>query len=352
MKYRGIVYDVGLNFGGTNLSVPSFDINLVKYDMHAIAHDLHANAVRIEGEEISRLITATRVACSEGLTVFFNPWKMEVGVEETRAYLEEAAEAAETLRDDGMDIIFIASCEYTIFNKGVFPGDSFNDRVTWFGTQLAGNPPDAKHIAESVREKSPKLNEILRSFVESVRRKFRGQVTYSAGTWELVDWSIFDIVGIDYYRRGESEEEYVAGLDLYRHGKPLVVIEFGCCAYDGAAKRGDGGFALLKGTNPDGTGKFKDDVVPIRSEREQADYVGTQLELFAGADVHATFVFLFSFPLMPLGEGASDMDMMSFSLVKTLPSQSPTSKIMPPWEPKEAFHRIADIYKRMAEATV
>ncbi|PVH89809.1 hypothetical protein DL98DRAFT_5318 [Cadophora sp. DSE1049] len=352
MKYRGIVYDVGLNFGGAKLSVETFNTDLVKYDMRTIAHDLHANAVRIEGEDISRLVMATRAAHAEELIVFFNPWKMEVGAEETRAYLEEAAGAAETLRIEGVDIVFVAGCEYTIFNKGIFPGDSFNDRVMWFGTQLSGKPPDAKHIPESIREKSPKLNRILSSFAESARRRFGGPVTYSAGTWEVVDWSIFDIVGIDYYRREESDEEYVAGLELHRHGKPLVVMEFGCCAYEGAAKRGDGGFMLLKGTNPDGTGIFMDNIVPTRSEREQADYVGTQLELLAGADVHAVFVFVFSFPIMPLGEGASDMDMMSFSLVKTMPDQDSESKAIPPWVPKKAFHRIADFYKRHAESTV
>ncbi|KAH7419150.1 hypothetical protein BKA64DRAFT_699185 [Cadophora sp. MPI-SDFR-AT-0126] len=181
MKYWGIVYDVGLNFGGAKLSVETFNIHLVEYDPRTIAHDLHANAVRIEGEDIDRLVTATRAAHAEGLTVFFNPWNMEAAVEETRAYLEEAVEAAETLRIEGVDIVFVAGCEYTIFNKGVFPGDSFNDRVMWFGTQLSGNPPVAKSIPDSVREKSPKLNTILRSFAEGVRRKFGGLLTYSAG---------------------------------------------------------------------------------------------------------------------------------------------------------------------------
>ncbi|KAB2569517.1 hypothetical protein DBV05_g11807 [Lasiodiplodia theobromae] len=358
MKYRGVVYDVGLRFQEASLSVEPFDPQLVSHDMRTIATDLHANAVRIEGEDIPRLATAARAARAAGLTVFFNPWKMNAGVDETRAYLAEAAQVAETLRTEeggggGVDddIVFVAGCEYTIFSKGVFPGESFNERVAWFGSQLSGGSMAAEDLPQPVRAMAPKLNEVLRSFVEVVRARFGGPLTYSSGTWELVDWDMFDIVGIDYYRRGETEEKYVEGLQRHRFGKPLVVMEVGCCAYEGAAARGDGGFVLLKGTNPDGSGIFQDDVVPTRSEREQADYIGTQLGLLANADVHAVFVYVFSFPCMRAGEGAKDLDMMSFSLVKTFPDHDPRSKAMPPWAPKESFHRVADFFRSHAAAT-
>jgi len=163
----------------------------------------------------------------------------------------------------------------------------------------------------------------------------------------VVDWDIFDIIGIDYYRRGESKEQYVAGLDRHRFGKPLAVMEVGCCAYEGAAERGDGGFMLLKSTNPDGNGIFEGGVVPTRSEREQADYLGTQLDLLASADVHAVFVYVFSMPCMRKGEGPSDLDMMCFSLVKYFPDRDPRSNAMPPWERKESFHRVAEFFRSM-----
>jgi hypothetical protein len=76
MKFRGVVYDVGLRFVPDQpYSVESFNRALVKHDLHVIAKDLHATAVRIEGEEIDRLVAATRIAHAEGLTVFFNPWR-------------------------------------------------------------------------------------------------------------------------------------------------------------------------------------------------------------------------------------------------------------------------------------
>ncbi|UQE79286.1 hypothetical protein EFK13_01020 [Bacillus cabrialesii] len=64
------------------------------YDINTIAHNLHANAIRIEGEEIGRLVVAAHTAHAAGLTVFFNPWKMGATIEETRSYLAEAAEEA------------------------------------------------------------------------------------------------------------------------------------------------------------------------------------------------------------------------------------------------------------------
>ena len=348
MKYRGVVYDVGLNFSGTGFSVEPFNPALVEYDMKTIADGLYANAVRIEGEEITRLQIAARSAHSMGLKVFFNPWKMNATTEETRAYFEEAAKTAERLREEGIDLVFIAGCEYTIFNKGVFPGDSFNDRVMFLGPQFPSGHM-IEDIPQALRDKSVELNKVLRSFVEVIRSHFGGQITYSAGSWEVVDWDIFDIVGIDYYRRGETAEKYVSCLDRYRIGKPLAVLEVGCCAYEGAAERGDGGFVLLKGTDPDGTGIFENDIVPTRSEKEQANYVGTQLELLNNAGVDAAFIFLFSFPCLPAGKGARDLDMMSFSLVKTFPEKDSRSRDMPPWVPKESFHRVADVFRSMEQ---
>ncbi|KAL2838555.1 hypothetical protein BJY01DRAFT_219932 [Aspergillus pseudoustus] len=348
MKYRGVVYDVGLNFTGTGFSVEPFNPALVEYDMCTIANDLHANAVRIEGEEIHRLELASRSAHSMGLKVFFNPWKMNAGIDETRAYYEEAAQTAERLRSEGIDLVFVAGCEFSIFSQGIFPGDSFNERAMFLGSQFPTGHR-LEDISQELRDKSVELNRVLLSFVEGIRAKFGGPITYSSGSWEVVDWEMFEMVGIDYYRRGETAEKYVSGLQRYKVGKPLAVLEVGCCAYEGAAERGDGGFIVLKGTNPDGTGIFENGIVPTRSEKEQAAYVGTQLGLLASAEVEAAFIYLFSFPCMPTGEGARDLDLACYSLVKTFPEQDPRSKSMPPWAPKLSFHRVAEIFASMRQ---
>ena len=44
----------------------------------------------------------------------------------------------------------------------------------------------------------------------------------------------FDIVGLDYYAYFETDAEYTTDLDTYRRwGKPLMVLEFGCCTFTG-----------------------------------------------------------------------------------------------------------------------
>ncbi|WP_342611980.1 hypothetical protein [Burkholderia ambifaria] len=347
MKYRGVVYDVGLRFTADNpYSVDRFDPELVSYDINAIATALHANAIRIEGEEIERLVTASRIAHAAGLSIFFNPWKMNVPIAELPAYFAQAARAAEQLRGEGADIVFVAGCEMSLFNEGILEGSTVMERVKGvIGLGAAAKSGDG----ELLRAKATLLNDTLDKIVAAVvRGAFNGRVTYSAGMWEMVDWRAFDIVGIDHYRSNESAKEYVGALDRYRLDKPLVVMEVGCCAYEGAGKLGAGGFMRLQGTNPDGTGIFMDGIIPTRSEQEQAAYVEEQLELLNEAGIDGVFIYVFSFPSYRYREGARDLDMMSFSLVKTYPDDQSESGQMPPWEPKEAFHRIARIYKKLA----
>ena len=102
---------------------------------------------------------------------------------------------------------------------------------------------------------------------------------------------------------------------------------------------------ILQGINPDGTGRFVDNVVPIRSEQEQADCVEEQLELLHNPGVDGVFICVFSLPTYPADEGAKDLDMISFSLVETFSGYDPRASRMPPWAPKESFWRVARFYK-------
>ena len=348
MKYRGVVYDVGLQFSPGPFSVDPFHAEQVFYDMAVIANELNANAVRIEGEEISRLVIASEAAHEAGLKILFNPWKMNANEEETIKYMSEASVEAEKLREKGFNIVFVTSCEYSIFSKGAFPGDTFNERVM-FMIENGGAPGHEGTKSQEYVNSMYKLNEILSKICKAVRANFNGLLTYSSGTWEDVDWSIFDIVGIDYYRRGESSEDYLEKLSTYKiSGKPLLVMEVGSCAYDGAGKLGDGGFIPFQGVNPDGTVIYKDDKIPVRNEKEQADYVETQVKLLSTSVAEGTFIYVFAFPIMPYSEEiGKDMDMTSFSLVKSFAKEDARSKTVPNWEKKEAFHRLANIYKNI-----
>ena len=50
---------------------------------------------------------------------------------------------------------------------------------------------------------------------------------------------------------------------------------------------------------------------------------------------------------MPYRSTGFDQDMTAYSLVKTYPADNGRSRLMPPWEPKEAFYRLAEIYREL-----
>lgn len=342
MKTFGVAYDVGLQFAPGDTSVEPFDAAHVEFDMQTIANDLHANAVRIIGQHLDRLETAGRLAHAAGLSAYLVPWKIDIQPDEFEDYIREAAKVAERLRQEGGDVVFVVGCELTIFAAGIFPGAGYMDRIGWFASEMQGGGGSVDAPSAAVLEKSDDLNKLLKHLVATVRSVFRGKVTYAAGGWEAVDWSIFDIVGVDHYRRGESSSDYVERLKRHRQdGKELVVMEFGCCTFTGASQHGDGGgFAAMQGTNPDGTPQWVGGVAPERNETEQADYIAEQLELIAPI-ADGAFVFIFNFPIYPHTPGPNDLDIASFSLVKHFPADDPRSQQVPAWEPKESFDRLA-----------
>lgn len=349
-KYRGVVYDVGLNFTGDGLSVPTFSSELVEYDIKIIARILHCNAIRIEGEVIERLVAASRIAHKEGLSVLFNPWKMNANAAELKPYYIEAARAAELLRQEGVDLIFVAGCEFTIFQRGILPGETLTERLSNIGALFSEG---FEKLPEKMAPLSERINQHLKEFVIGIRNEYKGKVSYAALAFEQIDWSIFDIVGIDHYRSAETEEQYVHHFNSYKvHGKPVFCMEVGCCTYEGAGTLGAGGFTILESVNPDGTINFRDSKPPKRSETEQADYVETQVTLLANNDADGIFVFVFSFPIYPhyKSDPRKDLDVVSFALVKTFPQDDPRSMEMPPWAPKESFHRLATLYSQMDQA--
>lgn len=346
MKYRGIVYDVGLKYTEGSFSVDSFNVDLVRYDLSVIANILRANTVRIEGENINRLVAATKIANSYGLKVFFNPWKMNADEQETISYMSEAAKAAEKLRREGIDLVFVTGCEYSVFSNGIFEGNNVNERIASLSSIFKNSDKNATN--KIYAKKMANLNRILANICRAVRSDFKGQVTYSSGTWEHVDWNLFDIVGVDYYRDVQTDKEYMDGIKRYvSFRKPVVVMEVGCCAYRGAAKRGGFGFSILQGTTADGNAIYEGGITPIRSEKEQADYNGTQIRLLNGAGIDGMFIFVFSFPIMPYRETGFDADMTSYSLVKTYPQIDVRSKNIPSWSPKESFYHVADAYRQL-----
>jgi hypothetical protein len=121
-----------------------------------------------------------------------------------------------------------------------------------------------------------RLAEFLNDAVTAARSTFGGRVTYSAGTWEVVDWSPFDAVGSNLYRDAHNVATYRDDLRrLFDHNRPVLITEFGCAAHRGAAAKGPNGDDIVDWSTdtPTLTG------APIRDEQVQAEYIDELLDL-------------------------------------------------------------------------
>ena len=125
MNRKGVCYDVGRLMMGQNWR-PNFDPKIVHRELEIIKKDLHCNAVRINGLDVERLVSASEDALSQGLEVWFSPEMWDKSQEETLHYLAEAASAAEKLRQKWQGkIIFSVGSELTLFMQGIIEGDNF-----------------------------------------------------------------------------------------------------------------------------------------------------------------------------------------------------------------------------------
>jgi hypothetical protein len=343
MRYRGIQYDTGVHFSPRQLSRETFAKDLVRYELTAIKRRLHANAVRLVGEDLTRMRFAAEVAFELGLSIFLQPWLVDAEQGSTLRLLAEAAEMAEQIRRDGADVVLVVGQEASLFTAGFIPGANVYERIDWMVTLRDRGA--GKSAIEAV---SQDLTAFLASATASSRQFFSGAVTYAAGTWEQIDWSPFDLVGLDYYRQSQTDTEYAQGLrDARRFGKPVLVTEIGCCAYEGADAAGGLGWDLLDEW-AEGGPCWKSGRPPVRSEATQARYLTTQLSLFAGQEVDGVFVFTLSAPYLPHDpvDPSRDFDMTSFSLTKLFRPDTERGCRFPPWEPKMAFHAVSDAYAR------
>jgi hypothetical protein len=152
-------------------------------------------------------------------------------------------------------------------------------------------------------------------------------------------------------RRSDRFAEFLR--NFFVHGRPVVVTEFGCCTYQGAADAGGMGWGIVEPSQfpPKWTGTY------VRDEREQADELADALATFEAAGMYAVFLMTFAAPLLPhSSDHAYDLDMASYSLVKSYapPPAHPdgpwdatrrgsTYRDMP-WEPKDSFHAVARFY--------
>ena len=314
MRRRGVSYDVGRVLGLS--SRPVFDAQVVHRELEVIKNDLHCNAVRICGRDLDRILVAAEDALDQGFEVWLSPELWNKNRARTLAYVEKAAAAAEPLRARWPDrLVLSVASEATLFVKGIVPGSTLPKRLKrLFRVGRTG-------YVEPLRD-------FLTKAVVSARRGFHGPITYASLPFEQVDWSLFDIVGVDHYRDARINDKYVEMLQpLLSVGKPVVVTEFGMRSYRGAESSGSLGFGIVNSWSQllhslPVVGSF---VRPrlnkgtyIRDESLQANEILETLTVLEESGVDGAFVCTFVEPIAPFSDDpAHDLDMSALSLVKT-----------------------------------
>ncbi len=336
MKLKGVCYDVGRVIAGENQR-PVFDERIARRELEIISRDLHCNAVRICGRDPERVITAAEIALELGLHAWLSPELWDHPPAEVLDYLNDAARAAERLRQQAPEhVVFSVGSEATMLMPGILPGKTVLDRV--------GNP--LRLATTMLRLKTGAHNKPLNHFLTQAssvaRAAFHGPITYASIPIETVDWTLFDIIGVDYYRGRKNRDTYAQRLGRYLAlGKPVVITEVGCCTYQGAEDKGGRGFLIVDRRHPD-------QIKPgyVRDEALQAREVTDMITVLDAAGVEGAFVLGFASPtLVHRDDPLRDFDMASYSLVKTLPTG--TTYPNTPWEPKESFRALAQTYQAL-----
>lgn len=315
---------------GISYAVEGIPLGSVRADLRVIREELHCTAVMLIGTDPMELAAAARHALDAGLDVYVRPYLADARPPRLRTHLADVAAAAEELRRryPGRVTLLVGS-EFSLSSRGMVPGRWVFLRLQvilrwrrWFDRRI-----------------TRKLNALLADLLAVARREFAGPVTYAAAFWERVDWSAFDVAGVNFYRLGDDPGGYERRLHalVAEAGKPVVVTEFGCGAHVGADRRGPGSFLIVNWfAQPP---RIRDG--HVRDEAVQAAYLAELIELYADAGVHGCFVFTFTMPDFPHHpDPRLDLDMAGFGVVAALPDGR--------WTPKQAFGEVAKRYARLA----
>lgn len=348
MRRKGVCYDVGRELEGRSWR-PDFRPEEARRELGIIAGDLHCTAVRIQGADLPRLGWTAQVALELGLEVWLSPELWDRDAEDTLAHLVSAAGVAEELRHAYPGRVFLSvGSELCMFMRGIIPGDTVPERIA--------RPDLYSFLRTQAAQES--LNQFLARAAAAVRPVFGGQITYCALMTEQVDWTRFDVAAVDMYRDKLTRPRFGRAVQVFRDkagGRPLVVGEFGCCTYQGAADRGGSGFDITdhSGDQPHIDGDY------VRDEAEQAREITECLDIFEAGGADTAFVQTFVQPLSPWNpDPRFDFDLASYSLVKSFASRlTDLAQEFPkvpwdttehgttypdmPWEPKESFRAVA-----------
>ncbi|RAS59912.1 hypothetical protein C8D87_113218 [Lentzea atacamensis] len=326
----GVCYDTGvLHAPGDPLSRVRWSRRQLEREIGMIAGDLRCPSITAFGTDLGRLAETTDVALRHGMEVFVQPRLYDHSQDEILNHMAEAARTAERKRT-GDNITFVTGCEHFLFTPGIVPGDTFLERIE----NMPGIPQSEWQAI--VR----RFREFMARAVEVARREFGGRITYGAAAgadamWN--DWSLFDIVGLDYYTYFKTDAEYTPDLGKYRRwNKPIMVLEFGCCTFTGAAEAGGMGWDIVD---------YEAEPPVIkpgyeRNEREQAEHIARMLRVFGNEQLMGAHLYSVISPDSPHHATCRDRDydMASYGLFKPIRERFDDDNSPYRLEPKQSFH--------------
>lgn len=336
-RLRGISYDTGTSFGPRQpLSRTRWQRAEMEAEVDAVREQLHCNTLLVFGSDVERLTETAQAALERGLHAIVQPRLFDRRAGRVLRQLAEAARAAERLRRAHSGrVTLLAGCEATIFMPGIVRGRTFERRIA----RLRRGGVDLGAVG-------PRLNRYLAKASAVARAHFDGPVGYAAVPFEPVDWGLFDLVGLDHYAFHETPDGHARELaPFHALGKPVVICEFGCCAFRGAARMGGMAWTVVDWgrSRP----LVRDEVV--RSESEQAETVAAMLAAFESEPLRGACVFTFAEYVKPHAPVTrEDLDVASYGVARII-REDPADPASPyRWEPKLAFHAIAEHHEAAA----
>ncbi|OYD14566.1 hypothetical protein CH333_07740 [candidate division WOR-3 bacterium JGI_Cruoil_03_44_89] len=331
MKIKGICYDTGTGFTPKYFSRDKLTAKSTRKEIEMIRTELNCNAVRIYGDRIDRLILCSKIAFDNNLEVWISPRFVDKTEEETLKLTGECAKQAERLRKLNSELVLVIGNELTLDMKGLLSGETAQKRVQYLWQ--CKDRDTLELIEERLGNSNELLNQFLEKLVPYVRNFFKGKITYAASNWEQVNWDLFDIIGLNRYLPKSEEEKLIKELSKLKElGKPIAITEFGSESYAGVFDKGPGRCDPVDWKNFEIKEGFK------RSEKEQADYIKYDLELFENEGIFATFVYTFIEPLYTYSENPKkDLDIGGCNVVRVYLDGH--------IEPKESFKVISNFYK-------
>jgi hypothetical protein len=331
LTWRGVTYDTGTGSDPADRTRQRFDQALARGELQTIAGTLHCSSVAVFGSDPRRLLDTARTASELGLHVVVQPRLYDVPQDQALPELGRIAAQAEELRARYAEVAFNVGVESPLFVPGIVPGKTVQDRIA----RITTGPLDWDAVMR-------RLNEYLGGAAAAARAAFGGELTYSAATWEQVDWTPFDLVGLDYYEYHQRRSQHVRALEAHRRfGKPIVITEFGTNPFVGAPKlEGDGWTVVDYSTFPPEITGHR-----VRSERVQAEYLDDMLDVFESMGLRGAYVYTYVEPDLPHSKDPlHDLDLGSFSVATTIRRRFLDWNAPYHTRPKRAFRLLARRY--------